>query len=324
MRKLVISEAESEQRLDRFLGKYLNQAPKSFIYKMLRKKNIKYNGKRAAGNEILKVYDELELFLSEETIEKFREQRNIIQVNQIAPVVFENEDVLFFNKPAGLLSQKAEKSDVSLVEHLQMYLSGQGERNYQAFVPGICNRLDRNTSGLVAAAKSPLGARAMNELIRNKEVRKFYLCIVLGEMKRSCELKGYLEKDCKSNTVKLFLENGANRSEIRTLIEPLEAKNGFTLLRVELITGKTHQIRAHLQSIGHPLIGDTKYGDRTINLKLKEKLGLRHHLLHSYEMSFPDINLPLQDLRGSTVQAPLPGNFVRVKEYLWQHGIQEA
>ena len=152
MRKLVISEAESEQRLDRFLGKYLNQAPKSFIYKMLRKKNIKYNGKRAAGNEILKVYDELELFLSEETIEKFREQRNIIQVNQIAPVVFENEDVLFFNKPAGLLSQKAEKSDVSLVEHLQMYLSGQGERNYQAFVPGICNRLDRNTSGLVAAA----------------------------------------------------------------------------------------------------------------------------------------------------------------------------
>lgn len=322
MRKLVITEGESGQRLDRFLGKYMKEAPKSFLYKMLRKKNIKLNGGRAEGKEMLVLGDEVTLFLSDETVEKFREQKEICQVDGEIDIVYEDEQVLFFNKPAGLLSQKAEKDDVSLVEYLISYLPESRER---AFTPGISNRLDRNTSGLVVAAKNALAARQLNEWIRNRQVRKFYLCLVMGEMTQHGMVKSFLKKDGEKNQVSISKSQSEGADEIQTLFEPLESKNGITYLRVELITGKTHQIRAQLSSMGHPLLGDTKYGNQRINQLLRRQCGLKHQLLHCCEMQFPEnMEGALAELSGKAIHAPLPEKFVRIKEKLWQRGIQEG
>ena len=195
MRQLMVSERDAGQRLDKFLGKYLDKAPKSFIYKMLRKKNITLNGKKADGSEKLVKADEIKLFLAEETIANFMEQKkkealsdttaNMQKEKITLDILYEDENVLIINKPAGMLSQKAQKEDVSLIEHLTAYLLESGqltEEELKTFHPGICNRLDRNTSGIIIAGKTLLGLQTMSELLRARTVDKYYQCIVKGKV----------------------------------------------------------------------------------------------------------------------------------------------
>lgn len=315
MQEIIIKANEAGQRLDKMLGKYLNQAPTGFIYKMLRKKNIVLNGKKATGNEKLCAGDSVKLFLADETIEKF--SKLVVQKTDGTrlDIVYEDAHILLINKPVGMLSQKAEAGDVSLVEHVISYLMEHqrlSEEELRTFRPGICNRLDRNTSGLVVAGKSLFGLQKMSELIQSRMLRKFYRCLVAGEVKGASHIDGYLLKDEKSNKVVVLKDEYPNAQRIETKYQPIWSNGKFTLLEVHLITGRSHQIRAHLASIGHPIVGDYKYGDGKINRYFAEKYQLKSQFLHAYRLEMPEMDGELAYLSGKQFVAELPKLFVRI------------
>lgn len=317
MQSIKITEKDAGQRLDKMLIKYLNKAPKSFIYKMLRKKNITLNGKKAHGSEKLLPNDEIKLFLSDETIENFSEII-VKKVDYQLNIIYEDNNILILNKPAGLLSQKAQKEDVSLVEHLISYLLDKGEiteETLKRFRPGICNRLDRNTSGIIIAGKSLMGLQKMSELLKNRNIDKYYQCIVKGEVKEKQLIDGYLVKDTSHNKVTISKEATDGSEYIKTQYEPLKSNGAFTLLKVKLLTGKSHQIRAHLKSIGHPIIGDGKYGDVAVNKMMKKTYKLKHHLLHSWQLELPEMEGEFSHLSKKVIEAPLPNYFKELIEH---------
>ena len=328
MKEIIIGPMEAGQRFDKWLSKYFNTAPKSFYYKMLRNKNITLNGKKAEGSEKLTEGDAVKLFLSEETIASFREE-----VNQVLPIIkledakelsilYEDFHVLIINKPIGMLSQKAKNDDISLVEYVISYLLSTGslkKEELATFKPSVCNRLDRNTSGIVVAGKSLIGLQEMSLLFKTRALHKYYRCIVKGTITKEGYLKGYLRKDHKTNqvTVKKQAEpyNGED-SYIETKYQPIRNGSNYTELEVLLITGKTHQIRAHLSSIGHPIIGDFKYGDKELNVRLNQKYGLSHQLLHSYRLEFPTLSNEVMNLSEKTIIAPVPVLFETLRKEL--------
>ncbi len=320
MKILIVEKNEAGQRLDKLLMKQLNKAPKSFIYKMLRKKNITLNGKKAEGSEITKMDDEIKFFLSEETIEKFSEQSDTTVVEREFDIVYEDSNILVVNKPAGLLSQKSVPEDVSLVEQVISYLLTSGQitqEELQTFKPSICNRLDRNTSGLVVTGKSLIGLQTMSGLLRDRYLHKYYLCIVKGKMEKPGQVSGYLKKDKKTNQVTVSKGKIEEGDFIQTEYEPIKYNEDYTLLRVKLITGKTHQIRGHLSSIGHPIAGDTKYGNGNMNKWFRKEFGLEHQLLHSYQIIFPKMTEEFQHLSGMELTAEEPELFQRIEKQLF-------
>lgn len=307
MQEIIVSANEAGQRFDKLLAKYLNEAPKSFLYKMLRKKNIVLNGKKATGNEKLAVGDSVKLFLADETIAKFS-KTEVVRTHTALDIIYEDEDILLINKPVGMLSQKAEAKDVSLVEHLISYLIDSGQltkEQLRSFKPSICNRLDRNTSGLVVAGKSLHGLQTMGELFKERSLKKYYRCLVAGHIAKKEYIKGYLTKDNHTNKVKISQTEETDSLPIETEYEPLWSNGEVTFLEVHLITGRTHQIRAHLSSVGHPIIGDYKYGNRKINERYKETYQLESQLLHAYRLEMPGKN-------GQQFIAPLPALFQRI------------
>ncbi len=352
MQKIIVGAPDAGQRLDKFLQKYLKEAEKGFLYKMLRKKNITLNGGKADGSEKLSPGDELTFFFSRETFEKFRGVPTVAgpsgpagAVNEktaAAPaskpgavpaselpklrVVFEDEHVLFADKPAGLLTQKAKADDVSLNDLITAYLAGK-DTGALTFSAGTANRLDRNTSGLVAAGKTLAGQQLLTALLRERLIEKNYWCIVSGRVSAPLHLKQYYAKDEASNTASLSDKPfpGALTAELEA-VPAAPLKEGFTLLRVHLITGRTHQIRAQLAAAGHPVLGDGKYGDIRINqaFSAAHAYPLRHQLLHAREMHFPapeegaaerlglseTAAAEWQALAGKTVSAPLPASFL--------------
>lgn len=341
---LEIGMNQAGQRLDKFLGKYLPEAPSSFFYKMLRKKNITLNGKKAEGKEILQLKDQVTLWLADETILKFggdmstqhtignvshkkqdyqsKSDNNIALYRQAykelqdVAVIYEDTHVLVLDKPAGILTQQARAGDLSLNEWMIGYLLDTGatnSRDLRLFHPSVCNRLDRNTSGLVLCGKTLSGSQQLSELIRTHRVRKFYRTICAGQLGitgNAAEIQGYLRKDTCTNHVVISRQEPGDY--IRTIYQTLEQyctfgeKFFFTELEVELITGKPHQIRAHLSSIGHPLAGDPKYGDAHVNQLLQRKFNLHWQLLHAQRLEFPILEGVLAPLSGKILQSPLP------------------
>lgn len=311
MREIEVNKNEAGQRLDKLLAKYMNKAPKSFIYKMLRKKNITLNKKKADGSEKLAINDRVQLFLSDETIEKFTEL-DIVSNEVDLNVIYEDDNILVINKPAGMLSQKAKPEDESLTEYVIAYLLKTKQltrEDLMSFHPGLCNRLDRNTSGIIIAGKSLAGLQQMGLLLKERNIDKYYQTIVKGVIKESTCIEGYLTKDKSHNKVTISKEPVEGADYIKTQYEPLKTNGEYTLLRVKLLTGRSHQIRAHLHSIGHPVIGDGKYGDVQVNKYFKRNFNLRFHLLHSYELDFPEIEGELGNLSGKQFKAPLPNYF---------------
>lgn len=320
MREIVIEKNEAGQRLDKFLAKYMNEAAKSFFYKMMRKKNITLNGKKCEGNEKLAEGDVVKLFLAEDTIEKF----SSVQVQAVRKVnldiLYEDDEIILVNKPAGMLSQKAKETDESLVEYLIDYLLGSGkltESGLRAFRPSVCNRLDRNTSGIVAAGKSLAGLQMLSGVFKDRSIHKYYQCLVSGEIRDVKTVDGWLLKDEKKNQVRILTEAEAKRfggrggdeepKRIRTKYEPIATDGRFTLLKVTLLTGRSHQIRAHLASLGHPIVGDFKYGG--VSKVNPSGRTVKYQLLHSYRLEFPKLAEPFVYLSGRVFEAPLPGYF---------------
>lgn len=314
MRELMFQE-DAGQRLDKYLQKYLKLAPKSFLYRMLRKKNIVLNGKKADGSEKLKQGDVIRLYLSDETLEKFREEDRSYPVWPDLEIVYEDRQVLMVNKPAGMLSQKAAPEDVSLNEYLVGYLLAGGQvtrESLAGFTPGVCNRLDRNTSGLVIGAKTLGAAQEMGRLLKERQAGKYYLALVKGTIRRGERIRGWLVKDRKKNQVTVSREPAEGGAPIETAYEPLASNGAMTLLKVELVTGKTHQIRSHLAGTGHPLAGDGKYGDATFNRYFRERYRLNSQFLHSWKIEFPAMDAPFDALSRRTVTAEPPELFRKI------------
>ena len=313
MREIKIERNDSGQRLDKFLQKYLKEASRGFLFKMLRKKNITLNGKRAEGREILSEGDTVSVFFSDETFEKFRgvhKERRYPTTN--LDILYEDSEAALLNKPVGMLSQKAKESDATLVEYFLGYLQQKGEwREGGSCTPAVCNRLDRNTSGVVIAGKSLYGLQKMSELLKRRTIDKYYLTIVEGVVRQPSMIRGYLCKDEKINKVTVYDEPAVDRVFIETGYEPLMDSGSYTLLRVKLITGKTHQIRAHLSSTGHPLLGDVKYGGT-------RQEGVKNFFLHAEKIRFPVLDEPLHGLSEREIQAPLPARFANMKQHLFE------
>lgn len=328
MVEIIVGKNESGQRLDRVLEKIFVNANASFIFKMLRKKNITLDDKKADGNERLVPGSSIKLWFSDESFEKLTGKKNLPQKVKAEDkskdnkadtfksyIVYEDENTVIINKPAGLLSQKAQANDISVNDLLLEYLHFD-EDALNTFKPSICNRLDRNTSGLLVCGKTLEGLRVNNELIKTKAVKKFYLALVKGKVSKKSAISGWLYKDEKTNKVIIKNEEFEKADYIQTEYEPIEYFDDATLLSVKLITGKTHQIRAHLSSISHPIIGDFKYGNRSVNEAYKKKYGIKWQMLHSYKLIYENENISdtktFKALRGKCFVAEYNSDFRKV------------
>lgn len=407
MREINVSTNEAGQRLDKLLRKYLKNANTSFIYKMLRKKNIVLNDKKAEGKEILNLGDSVKMYFSEETFATMtgrsgqnsesadtnrsaaanasakracpasdqtssagksnaqtyrngssgntseRKEKRAFDVEGFRKhIVYEDENLLVLNKPSGWLSQSDASGLPSVNERCLQYLMATGaltEAQLQTFKPGIANRLDRNTSGLILFGKTLPALQALATLLRDRTMEKYYLAIVYGDIDHAQRIDGYLAKDERTNRVEIRPQPFPDAVEIHTAYEPLKRsadasgtainavkdfphvvrdtkrcgtgthtdvketmrhRAEYTVLKVHLITGKTHQIRAHLRSIGHPIIGDPKYGRKDANAYYRTHGGVQSQLLHAWELHFPEkLDGPLQNLAGQTITAEPPKDF---------------
>ena len=283
---------------------------------MLRKKNITLNGRKADGSEKLQAEDCVRLFLAEETLEKFMGTQTEAHTCSL-DVIYEDDHVLFINKPVGMLSQKADKKDISLVEYLTGYLLEKGaltREDLLTFHPSVCNRLDRNTSGIVAAGKTMAGLQTLSGAFKDRSLHKYYLALAAGRVEHPSYIKGYLWKNERTNKVTVTREPKKDALPIETRMRPLSysGTGDCTLLEVELLTGRTHQIRSHLASIGHPIIGDAKYGSREVNEAYRKKYRVTSQLLHAWRSEMPSFEGELSYLSGLKLTAELPALFKKV------------
>ena len=289
MKELTVKKNDAGQRLDKFLTKAVKGLPTSMMYKLIRTKKIKVNRKRAEQKYILCEGDTVQLFIREEFFDS--PEKDTGALSRITPklsVLYEDENIILLNKrPGVLVHEDTEGAENTLIMHLQAYLYRKGEydpEDEQSFAPALCNRIDRNTGGIVIGAKNAEALRVMNEKIRDGQMNKFYLCLVCGvPKKKSDKLYAFLRKDSKNNTVEVRETMFPGAKEIITGYRVLEDRGDTALLEVELFTGRTHQIRAQMAAIGHPLLGDGKYG---VNRDDRKK-GYKYQALYAYKLSFP-------------------------------------
>lgn len=296
MKEIKITSNEEGQRLDRFLKKYLNKANQAFIQKMIRKKNIKINNAKAEPETLLQKDDSVQLYLSDDTIEKFREKKTLSQTKINFSRVYEDDNILVVNKPVGLSTQPDQTGMKNLVDEIKSYLDAKEENISFTFKPAVCNRLDKNTSGLVIAAKNYDALKQTNKAIRDRKIRKFYMAKVHGLIRENLELKDFLIKDDKKNMVKIINEESENSKTVITYARPIKTEGNFTWIEVEIETGRAHQIRAHLASIGHPIAGDKKYG---------KKDNEKYQVLHAYKVLLDGFEGKMSYLNGKEIMSDI-------------------
>ncbi|MGN0683224.1 MAG: RluA family pseudouridine synthase [Oscillospiraceae bacterium] len=289
MTEITIQKNDAGQRADRFLSKTYPNLKSSLINKLMRKKRIKLNGAKTEPNTILKEGDVFRFYLGEELLQKeiredFREAPADISV------VYEDENILLIDKPCGLVvHEDNDKSSDTLINRVLSYLSQKGEYSPEeenSFTPALVNRIDRNTSGIVIAAKNAESLRILSQKVHDRELEKLYLCAVCGKPKPEfATLTAYLKKNADENRVYISDTPKQGFLTIRTKYRVLKSREDLSLVEVDLLTGRTHQIRAHFAHIGHPLLGDGKYGTSETNL-LNKRLGAKFQALCSYKLTF--------------------------------------
>lgn len=312
MKEFKIAKEDAGQTAVKYLGRILKDAPKGLLYKQIRKKNIILNGKKMEGNEKLLTGDVISVFMSEDTIKKFQGEtlKDVSEYEEALKkfgkphIVYEDDDVIFLDKPVGMLSQKSENSDLSANEWLIGYMLSSNSTDAEKlskFTPSVCNRLDRNTGGILLFGKTLPGTTALSKALKERNFQKFYKTVVFGQIVKSEFIKGYISKDENINKVTVYNRENPGCDYIETGYKPLRynKERNLTELEVELVTGKPHQIRAHLASINHPIIGDVKYGYDKLNDSIKKEFGLKNQLLYAYKVVFPE-NFSLENLAGKT------------------------
>lgn len=289
MRTITINKNDSGQRLDKFILKRFKTMPKSLMHKYIRTKYIKLNGKKTTPEVFLSEGDVLTLYIKDEFFEESKKEYEFMKASKKLNIVYEDENLLLLDKKPGVIVHQDKNYDADcMVNRVQRYLFEKGEYDPEAdkaFSPALVNRIDRNTGGIIIAAKNAMALRVLNEKVRTREIRKFYLCIVKGNPKKKSDtLKDYLTKNESKNTVTISKKEIKGSKEIITKYSVLnyDKARDLSLCEVELLTGRTHQIRAHMASIGHPLLGDEKYGDKALNRKYHQN----HQLLCSYKLRF--------------------------------------
>ncbi|MCL2399318.1 MAG: RluA family pseudouridine synthase [Defluviitaleaceae bacterium] len=310
MVEIVLTSNQANRRFDRFLCDYLKLAPKSLIYKLLRKKRIKLNGKRAEGSEITAIGDQVIFYLASETLQGFMKEAKPKPKHVAEPpdIIHEDDNILLVNKPAGLLTHSdTANSQDTLVDRLSYYLYDEDDD----FRPSVCNRLDRNTSGLVVSGKNMASIQALNSIFASRQVEKIYLAVVCGRLENAGVLKGYMIKDEKANQSYILPQQQEGAVFIHTEYSTLSATDNFSLIRVQIHTGKSHQIRLHFSTLGHPLAGDIKYGGKRLE-------NHRGQLLHCYSLKFSNLKSGyLSYLSNRQWKASLPKiyeNFLQKEE----------
>ncbi len=309
MKEITVRKNDSGQRIDRFLSKCFSLG-QGQICKAMRKKQIKLNGKRCEPNTKLEENDVIRIFLPDSVLQKSAPAPDdFTAASTDIDIVYEDENILLVNKPSGMVVHEDESGSAdTLINRIKAYLHSKGEylpENEQSFAPALCNRIDRNTCGIVIAAKNAEALRILNEKIRTRQLRKLYLCIACGKVEpKSATLTAYLEKNSENNTVKITDRKTPSNLTIRTKYTVLGYDGENSLLEVDLLTGRTHQIRAHLAYIGHPLLGDGKYGSNKTN----RRFGYKHQALCSYKLKFlfTDEAGCLEYLNGREFSVPLP------------------
>lgn len=288
MRIITVGQNDAGQRLDKFLSKAVKGLPTSMMYKYIRTKKIKVNRKRAEQNQMLVCGDEIQLFIREEFFDSpEKDDGALSRIRPKLDIVYEDENIMLLNKrPGVLVHEDTAAAENTLIMHIKAYLCQNGEYDpnaEQSFAPALCNRIDRNTGGIVIAAKNAEALRVMNEKIRNNEITKRYLCLVHGTPSpKKAMLRAFLRKDSAKNLVEVRDKEFKGSKEIITGYTVLESFNGVSLCEIELVTGRTHQIRAHMAHIGHSLVGDGKYG---VNREEK-KDGYKYQALYAYSLTF--------------------------------------
>ena len=308
MRELHIGKNDAGQRLDKFLTKAVKGLPVSLLYKYIRTKKIKLNGARAKQDQQLVAGDVVTLYIRDEFFDvPDKDVEALANIRPKLQILYEDDNIMLLNKrPGVLVHEDTAGGENTLILHVKAYLYGKGEydpKNEQSFAPALCNRIDRNTGGIVIAAKNAEALRVMNEKIKQNEISKFYYCAARGRFeRRAAELRGYLRKDAAKNQVTVSDKPIPGGKNIITRYRVLAERGGNSLLEVELVTGRTHQIRAHLSHIGHPLLGDGKYG---VNREDRGK-GYKHQALYAVRLrfDFADDGGALSYLRGKEFSIP--------------------
>lgn len=316
MKELIITQNEGGQRIDKFLSKRFKTMPQSLIYKYLRTKRIKLNGKKASPNDFVSEGDTLTFYIAEEFFEDKAEDLAFTHVKAKLDIVYEDDNVLIVDKPAGLLCHSDDNEGYNtLINHIKAYLMEKGEYTQgEAFAPALCNRIDRNTCGLVISAKTAEALRDMNKRIKMRYILKQYLAAVHGKPSPAeGTISGFIRKDSSANRVYVSSQKrNAGEKDAITKYKLIESKGDISLIQVDLVTGRTHQIRAHLSSVGHPLLGDGKYA---VNKKDRQQ-GFCHQSLCAYRLKFlpSDTEDSLSYLEGKVLYASQP-SFLKLFKY---------
>ena len=288
MREFIINKNDAGQRLDKYITKSFPLLPQSLMYKYIRSKRIKINNKKSEISYRLKENDVVSLYINDEFFEPVKPKYDFLSAGKSIKIVYEDENVILIDKPAGILSHPDEGNYTdTAITRVKRYLYEKGEydpENEMSFAPALVNRIDRNTCGIIIGAKNAESLRILNEKLKNREIHKYYLCIAIGKLKnKEGIIKGYLEKNEKQNRVYISDKSSDKTKAIATKYNVLDYKNGLSLVEVELLTGRTHQIRASFSHLGNPLLGDGKYGTNAQNKKFG---GYKKQFLYSYKLTF--------------------------------------